>query len=120
MYDVGPLPLWVDWYLWPATLAAPRDALLLSGRGEAGHRTLFASLDQHGRGPESTAGQAPLLDSLRDLLAATPGDDLVRAASPISSMRCPRSPMSNLIRADHLCVTGHPPSVPDRPSLSAK
>jgi hypothetical protein len=49
MYDVGPLPLWVDWYDWPAGLPAPSDARLLAGAGEPGHRTLFEALDHHGR-----------------------------------------------------------------------
>lgn len=51
MYDIGPLPLWVDWYAWPADLPAPRDARLLSGAGRAGELTLFEALDRHGRGP---------------------------------------------------------------------
>jgi hypothetical protein len=114
MYDIGTLPLWVDWYSWPATLPAPRDALLLSGHGDTGHRTLFESLDHHGRGPETAtdpatftlamlpltakfiargehsaaAGmaamlgitdEAPLVNGLRDLLAATPGSAVVRS-----------------------------------------
>ncbi|MDI6105121.1 nucleotidyltransferase domain-containing protein [Actinoplanes sp. NEAU-A12] len=113
MYDIGPLPLWVDWYSWPASLPAPRDARLLSGHGNTGCRTLFESLDHHGRGPgtatdpatfalamlpltakfiargehSAAAGmaamlgitdQAPLVDGLRDLLAATPGNAVVR------------------------------------------
>ncbi len=50
MYDVGSLPLWVDWYAWPADLPAPRDARLLAGDGRPGERTLFEALDHHGRG----------------------------------------------------------------------
>jgi len=52
MYDIGPLPLWVDWYSWPADLPAPRDCRLLSGHGHVVSRTLFESLDYCGRGSQ--------------------------------------------------------------------
>lgn len=51
MYDVGPIPLWVDWYAWPTELPVPSGARLLSGRGVAGTHTLFEALDCYGRGP---------------------------------------------------------------------
>jgi hypothetical protein len=54
MYALGSLPLWVDWYLWPADLAIPRDARLLAGRGQPSQYTLFELLDHHGRGPNTT------------------------------------------------------------------
>jgi len=58
MYALGELPLWVDWYLWPADLAIPRDAQLLAGRGQPSRYTLFELLDHHGRGPETSPNAA--------------------------------------------------------------
>lgn len=50
MYDLGPLTLWVDWYLWPPGLAVPRETRLLAGEGASGDLGLREALDQAGRG----------------------------------------------------------------------
>lgn len=50
MYDLGPLPLWVDWYLWPPGLAVPCETRLLAGEGVPGDLGLREALDQAGRG----------------------------------------------------------------------
>ncbi|MFB6722950.1 hypothetical protein ACFCV3_22415 [Kribbella sp. NPDC056345] len=50
MYDVAGLPLWVDWYLWPAHAAVPREARPLAGTGVQGSRDLSDTLDHLGRG----------------------------------------------------------------------
>jgi hypothetical protein len=50
LYDIGPLTLWVDWYLWPAHEPVPSDTQLLRGAGDRGTRDLSASLDHIGRG----------------------------------------------------------------------
>ena len=36
LFAVGPLTLWVDWYLWPADAPTPGDARLLRGEGTPG------------------------------------------------------------------------------------
>ena len=56
MYDVGPLPLWVDWYWWPAGTPVPRDARPVAGTGRAGNLDLSETLELVGRG---TPGPAP-------------------------------------------------------------
>jgi hypothetical protein len=56
MYDVGPLPLWVDWYSWPLSAPIPREARLVAGAGVAGSLDLAETLDAVGRG---TPGAAP-------------------------------------------------------------
>jgi hypothetical protein len=56
MYDVGPLPLWVDWYLWPSGAPIPREARLLAGAGTAGSLDLSETLELVGRG---LSGPAP-------------------------------------------------------------
>ena len=50
MYDVGSLPLWVDWYLWPLDAPVPREARLLAGAGVAGSLDLSETLELVGRG----------------------------------------------------------------------
>lgn len=50
MYDVGPLPLWVDWYWWPSDAPIPREARLLAGEGTAGSLDLAETLELIGRG----------------------------------------------------------------------
>jgi len=61
MYDVAGLPLWVDWYLWPAHAALPAEARQLAGLGiTGGHEVsrsgtrgeldLSGTLDHLGRG----------------------------------------------------------------------
>jgi hypothetical protein len=50
LYDIGPLTLWADWYLWPSHEPAPRDARLLRGHGNQGILDLSESLDRIGRG----------------------------------------------------------------------
>lgn len=50
MYDVGPLPLWVDWYQWPSGAPVPRDSRLLAGAGVAGSLDLSETLELVGRG----------------------------------------------------------------------
>ncbi len=86
MYDIGPLPLWVDWYSWPSTLPAPRDALLLSGHGTAGHRTLFDALDHHGRAPGTTTDPATFTLAMLPLTAKFIARGNHQAASGMASM----------------------------------
>lgn len=50
LYDIGPLPLWVDWYTWPANEPVPCDARVLRGTGSQGTLDLRCSLDHIGRG----------------------------------------------------------------------
>ena len=50
LFAVGPLTLWVDWYLWPADAPTPSDARLLHGEGTPGDLDLSRSLDRLGRG----------------------------------------------------------------------
>lgn len=54
MYDLDPLALWVDWYLWPTDLPVPRDARLLRGQGMQGDLDLKQALDDAGRGTLET------------------------------------------------------------------
>jgi hypothetical protein len=56
MYALGELPLWVDWYLWPADLPIPCDTRRLAGHGRSSPYTLFEVLDRHGRGPRLPEG----------------------------------------------------------------
>jgi hypothetical protein len=49
MYDVGPLPLWVDWYWWPSVAPIPRESRLLAGAGATGDLNLSETLDLVGR-----------------------------------------------------------------------
>jgi hypothetical protein len=55
MYDVGHLPLWVDWYWWPSGAPIPRESRLLSGAGTAGRLDLSETLDLVGRGQPGSA-----------------------------------------------------------------
>ncbi|MEV4894165.1 hypothetical protein AB0K48_32750 [Nonomuraea sp. NPDC055795] len=50
MYDIGPLTLWVDWYLWPPGIEVPDDTRLLLGHGTPGNLGLGEALDHLGRG----------------------------------------------------------------------
>ncbi|TCC07465.1 hypothetical protein [Kribbella soli] len=50
MYDIGSLPLWVDWYLWPSDAPVPRESRLLAGAGVAGSLDLSETLELVGRG----------------------------------------------------------------------
>ncbi|MEU4194371.1 nucleotidyltransferase domain-containing protein [Kribbella sp. NPDC026611] len=50
MYDVGTLPLWVDWYLWPPGAPIPRESRLLAGAATAGNLGLSETLELMGRG----------------------------------------------------------------------
>jgi hypothetical protein len=50
MYDVGSLPLWVDWYQWPSGAPIPRDSRLLAGAGTAGSLDLSETLELVGLG----------------------------------------------------------------------
>lgn len=50
LYDIGPLTLWADWYLWPSHEPVPSDARLLRGQGNQGILDLSESLDRIGRG----------------------------------------------------------------------
>jgi hypothetical protein len=55
MYDVGPLPLWVDWYWWPPGAPLPREARRLAGTGTAGSLDLAQTLELIGRGQPGPA-----------------------------------------------------------------
>jgi hypothetical protein len=55
MYDVGGLPLWVDWYCWPGGAPIPSEARLLAGTGTAGTLDLSETLDLVGRGQPGPA-----------------------------------------------------------------
>jgi hypothetical protein len=50
MYDVGLLPLWVDWYWWPPDAPIPHEARLLAGTGTIGSLDLAETLELIGRG----------------------------------------------------------------------
>ncbi|MEU6794177.1 nucleotidyltransferase domain-containing protein [Nonomuraea wenchangensis] len=50
LYDIGPLTLWVDWYLWPPGVEVPGDTRLLLGQGTSGDLSLGEALDRIGRG----------------------------------------------------------------------
>ncbi|ADB29769.1 hypothetical protein Kfla_0648 [Kribbella flavida DSM 17836] len=50
MYDLGELPLWVDWYEWPSTAPIPTGSRLLAGSGSAGRLNLADTLTLVGRG----------------------------------------------------------------------
>jgi hypothetical protein len=50
LYGIGPLALWVDWYLWPSHEPVPSDARLLRGHGNQGTLDLNESLGHIGRG----------------------------------------------------------------------
>ncbi|MFG1625758.1 hypothetical protein [Kribbella sp. NPDC049227] len=55
MYDVGHLPLWVDWYQWPSDAPIPRESRLLAGAGTAGSLDLSETLELVGRGLPGSA-----------------------------------------------------------------
>lgn len=106
MYDIGPLPLWVDWYSWPAILPAPRDAVLLSGHGNTGYRTLFESLDHHGRGPETITDPATFALAMLPLTAKFIARGKHSAAAGMAAMLgiTDQEPLINGLR-DLLAVT---------------
>jgi hypothetical protein len=91
MYDVGRLPLWVDWYQWPSDAPLPRDARLLAGAGVPGSLDLSETLELVGRG---LAGPAPDPDVFA--LAMLPlaakhiaRGDLEKAAAMASMLKAP-------------------------------
>ena len=57
-YLAGPLLVWIDWYTWPAELAAPAEAVLLAGEGKRGELDLGGTLDAHGRGEQAATDPA--------------------------------------------------------------
>lgn len=99
MYDIDPLPLWVDWYSWPATLAAPRDALLLSGHGQTGDHTLFEALDHHGRGPETTTDPATFTLAMLPLTAKFIARGKDASAAGMAKMLGIKAPLVDGLRA---------------------
>ncbi|GAA0587082.1 nucleotidyltransferase domain-containing protein [Kribbella sandramycini] len=96
MYVVDDLPLWVDWYLWPAAAPIPGEARLLAGIGTPGALDLSATLDHVGRGAPGrpadlttfalamlplaaknlARGNLSAAGTLAALLGATPGSPL--------------------------------------------
>jgi hypothetical protein len=91
MYDVGHLPLWVDWYFWPSEAPIPREARLLAGAGTAGDLDLAETLELVGRG---LPGLAPDPDAFT--LAMLPlaakyivRGDLAKAAAMASMLDAP-------------------------------
>ena len=71
LHDLGPVPLWVDWYTWPARELVPCDALLVRGTGSQGTDDLRRSLDRIGRGrPDPYPDPAP--DPAEFVLAMVP------------------------------------------------
>ena len=70
LYDIRPLTLWADWYLWPSHEPVPSDARLLRGQGIQGILDLSQSLDRIGRGRPRTHPDKDALALAMLLLAA--------------------------------------------------
>lgn len=91
MYDVGPLPLWVDWYQWPSGAPIPRESRLLAGAGTAGSLDLSETLELIGRGlpgppPDPDVFTLAMLPLAAKHLARR---DLAKAAAMASMLNAP-------------------------------
>lgn len=91
MYDVGPLPLWVDWYQWPSGAPVPRDSRLLAGAGVAGSLDLSETLELVGRGLPGPAPDPDVFALAMLPLAAKhiARDDVEKAAAMASMLGAP-------------------------------
>jgi hypothetical protein len=91
MYDVGRLPLWVDWYWWPPGAPIPREARLLAGTGVPGSLDLSESLDLIGRRPPGPAPDPEVFALAMLPLAAKhiARGDLEKAAAMASMLNAP-------------------------------
>jgi hypothetical protein len=91
MYDVGHLPLWVDWYRWPSDAPLPREARLLAGAGVPGSLDLSETLDLVGRGLPGPAPDPGVFALAMLPLAAkyVARGDLERAAAMASMLNAP-------------------------------
>lgn len=91
MYDVGLLPLWVDWYRWPSGAPIPRESRLLAGTGTAGSLDLSETLELVGRGlpgpaPDPNAFALAMLPLAAKHIAR---GDLDKAAAMASMLNAP-------------------------------
>lgn len=91
MYEVGSLPLWVDWYLWPSGAPIPREARLLAGAGTAGSLDLSETLGLVGRGLPGPAPDPDVFALAMLPLAAKhiARGDLEKAAAMASVLNAP-------------------------------
>lgn len=91
MYDVGHLPLWVDWYQWPSGAPIPRESRLLAGAGTAGSLDLSETLDLVGRGVPGPAPDPDVFALAMLPLAAKhiARGDLAKAAAMASMLNAP-------------------------------
>jgi len=91
MYDVGPLPLWVDWYWWPSGAPIPRESRLLAGAGTAGSLDLSETLELVGRGLPGPAPDPGVFALAMLPLAAKyiARGDLEKAAAMASMLNAP-------------------------------
>lgn len=91
MYDVGPLPLWVDWYWWPSGAPIPRESRLLAGAGAAGSLDLSETLELMGRGLPGPAPDPDVFALAMLPLAAKhiARGDLEKAAAMASMLNAP-------------------------------
>ncbi|WP_132210679.1 hypothetical protein [Kribbella steppae] len=91
MYDVGPLPLWVDWYWWPSGAPLPRESRLLAGAGTAGSLDLSETLELVGRGLPGPAPDPDVFALAMLPLAAkhVARGDLAKAAAMASMLNAP-------------------------------
>lgn len=90
LYDIGPLTLWVDWYLWPTQALVPRDTQLLRGRGNRGRLDLGESLDHLGRGrscphPDRDAFALAMLPLAAKFVARGANDKAVSMAAMLGA-----------------------------------
>jgi hypothetical protein len=110
LYDIGPLTLWADWYLWPPHEPAPADARLLRGHGNQGTAGLRESLDRIGRGrprphPDRDAFALAMLPLAAKFIARGAND---KAASMAAMLGAPPD-MAALdgLRAVFSSIKGH-------------
>jgi len=91
MYDVGPLPLWVDWYRWPPGAPLPRESRLITGAGAAGSLDLSETLELVGRGLPGPAPDPNVFTLAMLPLAAKhiARGDLEKAAAMASMLDAP-------------------------------
>ncbi len=110
LYDIGPLTLWADWYVWPSREPVPSDARLLRGRGNQGTRDLSESLNRIGRGrprphPDENAFALAMLPLAAKFVARGENDKAVSMAVMLGAP--PGTGALNGLRVVLSAVRGH-------------
>jgi Nucleotidyltransferase domain len=110
LYDIGPLTLWADWYLWPSQEPVPSDARLLRGQGNQGIFDLSDSLNRIGRGrprphPDRDAFALAMLPLAAKFIARGANDKAASIAAMLGAP--PDTAVLDGLRSVFSSISGH-------------